>query len=186
MGRQSPVALAIVLGTVVIGCAVPAASPSGTAAPDSAAPSVAEPVPSPTVAPGAEILRLGESTRTPRESLMTVYSFGLSDRTTAPPAGTAWYAADIEFCMAPAIESAVSVANLRYEFAVELESKLPLRADSAFGGPNEIYSEPGRTIVADECVRGPVVFAVPDDDPARYVGLFVGIGERRWVVGNGG
>ena len=37
-------------------------------------------------------------------------------------------------------------------------------------------------MVADECVRGPVVFAVPADDPAEYVGLFIRGGIIRWAV----
>jgi hypothetical protein len=179
---------AILLAAGIAGCAGPTASSSAEATTTPTPEATSSPSSPGSTAPSAgasaeaEIFRLGTSTLTPRNSRMTVYAFGPTDRETSPPDGSAWYAADIEFCLAPQIKSVVPVAELRYEYGVESVGGQLTRPESSLGGPTELFADPDRTMVADECVRGDVVFPVRDDDPAKYVGLFVGLGERRWEV----
>jgi hypothetical protein len=176
--------LGVGLGVVLAGCAGSGPPPGAStpASTQSVSPSPTDSPAAKTVREAREVKPFGEAAQTPRGSRMTVFSFEPIDRSKAPPAGSSWYAADIEFCMASNVKSTVPIELIRGDFGMQTESKQLRRPDRAFSAPTEIYSEPGRTIVADECVRGPVAFAVPDDDPARYVGLFIHGGVLRWAV----
>ena len=182
MFARAPFALASVIAVVIAGCGN---SSPPSAAPPSAAPPSASPPTSASVPPsrtGTEVLTLGESAITQRESQLTFFAWKPSGRAPAPPSGEAWYEADVEFCMAPQIQSAVPVVTILPEFGVELASGTLVRPEESAASPNEAFAQEGRTIVARECVRGAVVFAVPTDDPARHAGYFRGPFEIRWAI----
>ncbi len=129
-----------------------------------------------------DVLALGETALTPRQSRMTVFGFAPTERYAEPPGGSAWHAADIEFCVASNAKRSVPIAEIRAEFGLQTQTEQFQRPDEQFADPSELFAEPKRTLVADECVRAPVVFAVDPDDPAAYVGLFVRGGVIRWAV----
>ena len=129
-----------------------------------------------------EVFDLGESALTPRQSRMTVFSFKPIERREDAPSGSRWYAADIEFCMSPDVKSIVPIVAVREQFGMQTATGKLQRPDSSHYAATEVYTDPQRTIVANDCVRGPVVFAVPGDDPAAHVGLFIQLGIIRWAV----
>jgi hypothetical protein len=183
---MSPIALML-----CIAMALPLAACAGATTP-SAEPVASPPTsasPSPTDNTGAqrtrdarEVLALGESALTPRHSRMTVYSFKPIERREDAPSGSRWYAADIEFCMSPNVKSIVPIEAIREEFGMQTVTGKLQRPDSSHHAATDVYTDPKRTIVANDCVRGPVVFAVAGDDPAAHVGLFIGTGVIRWAV----
>jgi len=187
--RMRATAASLALALALSGCAAsatppgvgPAAAagppPASSVSPQPEGASVAE-----SIQNSREVLALGAPALTPRQSRVTVFGFRPADRTVLPPADSRWLAADIEFCMGPTVKSVVPIAIIRDEFGVQTESEQLHRPDAAYGAANEVFSEPGRTLVAEECLRGPVIFAVPIYDPARYVGLFIQGGVLRWDV----
>ena len=129
-----------------------------------------------------EVFDLGESALTPRQSRMTVFSFEPIERREDAPSGSRWYAADIEFCLSPDVKSIIPVEDIREEFGMWTVEGEFQRPDSSHDAATDVYTDPKRTMVANDCVRGPVVFAVAGDDPAAQVGLFVQAGIIRWAV----
>ena len=77
-------------------------------------------------------------------SLVTVHSFGPSDRSPKPPAGAAWYEADLEWCLPPTIVSQVTVGNIRYELGLLLDDDTTIEPEANADGPDEIYASGGK------------------------------------------
>ncbi|MEO5704291.1 MAG: hypothetical protein ABIZ52_01810 [Candidatus Limnocylindrales bacterium] len=188
MRARRPFALATVLSLVIASCGNQASpvAPSHPDATPTAAPSAAfSPSIAPTESAGTPILQLGVQAVTPRQSLLTVFGWKPSGRSSAPPSGAMWYEADVEFCLAPQIQSAVPVETIRDELAAELVSGTIVTPDVFARSPAEVFSDTGRQIVAEECLRGALPFAIPTDDPARYVGLFRAVWMLRWAIPSG-
>jgi hypothetical protein len=152
----------------------------------SASPAIASSVPpsgsateSPPEASGAVTVDLGAVGTTPRGSRVTVHSFGASDRSPEPPAGTAWYEADLEWCLPPTIVSQVTVGNLRYELGLLLDDNTTIEPEANADGPDEVYASEG-SFGANDCVRGPLVFAVPTGATPAFLLLLGSKGGMRW------
>src|SRR5215208_2329917 len=168
---RGPFARALVLSLAIASCGSPGSpGPSRqSASPPPSEPAATGNVPTESAAP---TFQLGVQAITPKKSLLTVFSWKESSRLPPPPSGAAWYEADVEFCLAPQIQSAVGVESIRGELAVELASGTIVTPDTSAASPAEVFSDAGRTIVAKDCLRGALPFAIPTDDPAEYVGLF--------------
>jgi hypothetical protein len=122
---------------------------------------------------------LGEVGVTPRGSRVTVHSFGPSDRSVEPPAGSAWFEADLEWCLPPTIASEVTVGNLRYEVNLELGDLKTIEPEAEADSPDEVYASEG-TFSANDCVRGALVFAVPIGATPEHLLLVGNKGGMRW------
>jgi hypothetical protein len=132
-------------------------------------------------ASAAVIVDLGVPGITPRGSRVTVHSFGPSDRSPEPPAGSAWLEADVEWCLPPTITSDVTVGQVRYELALELSDDTTIEPDADADSPDEVYASDG-TFSANECVRGALVFAVPTGATPQYLLLVGTNGGMRWAL----
>jgi hypothetical protein len=124
----------------------PSIDPS-VAASASPAPATAVPPSASTSSPEASAavtVDLGAVGTTPRGSLVTVHSFGPSDRSPEPPAGAAWYEADLEWCLPPTIVSQVTVGNIRYELGLLLDDDTTIEPEANADGPDEIYASGGK------------------------------------------
>jgi len=108
-----------------------------------------------------------------------VHSFGPSDRSPKPPAGTAWLEADLEWCLPPTIVNDVTVGNLRYELNLELSDGTTIEPEANADSPDEVYASEG-AFGANDCVRGALVFAVPTGTTAEYLLLVGRNGGMRW------
>ena len=176
----------MVAGVFVGACAGTMAPPSGTTAATAAPTPIAatpEPAtPSASTSPDASAaapVNLGDVGVTPRGSRVTVHSFGPSDRSPAPPTGSEWLEADVEWCLPDTLVSDVTVGNLRYELALELSDGSTIEPEAEAASADEVYASEG-TFRASECVRGALVFAVPAGATASYL-LHVGrLGGLRW------
>ena len=130
-------------------------------------------------ATAAITVNLGEVGTTPRGSLVTVHSFGPSDRSPEPPAGSAWHEADLEWCLPPTLVNPVTVGNLRYEVVLELSDDTTIEPEAVAASPDEVYASDG-TFKASECVRGALVFAVPAAATPEHLLLVGPKGGMRW------
>ena len=108
-----------------------------------------------------------------------MHSFGPSERTPAPPAGSAWHEADLEWCLPPTLVNPVTVGNLRYEVVLELRGGSTIEPEAVAASPDEVYASEG-TFKANECVRGALVFAVPTGATPEHLLLVGGNGGMRW------
>ena len=136
---------------------------------------------SPPATPGASAavtVDLGAVGTTPRGSRVTVHGFGPSERSLEPPAGSAWFEADLEWCLPSTLVNPVTLGNLRYEVKLEMSDGTTLEPEATADSPDEIYASDG-TFKADECVRGPLVFAVPAGAVPAFLQLD-GHGGMRW------
>ena len=136
----------------------------GASAPDLASrvPTMIPPTTSPST-PGASApvtVDLGEVGITPLGSRVTVHSFGPGERSLQPPAGSAWLEADLEWCLPQGMTREVKLGNIRYEVALEMSDGSTIDPEADADSPDEVYASDG-TFRANECVRGPLVFAVP-------------------------
>jgi hypothetical protein len=182
--------LAIAVGLLMGACAGPSAAPNAapTSVPGSL-PSAASPEPStpstPTTSPstpGASApvtVDLGEAGITPLGSRVTVHAFGPSDRSLEPPAGAAWLEADLEWCLPQGMTREVKLGNIRYEVALEMSDGSTIDPEADADSPDEVYASDG-TFRANECVRGPLVFAVPTGATPTYLLLVGRNGAVRW------
>ena len=135
---------------------------------------------SPTPAAGG--VAFGETITTPRGSLMSVHSVTPGRRTAAPPAGTEWISADVEFCVTKDLEGEVVVLTIRDEFELELEDGTLLDPTGAGAEADEVFSDATLLVGAGECLRGPVVFAVPSGvRPTTFV-LATRWGDTEWPL----
>jgi hypothetical protein len=144
--------------------------------PPTTEPPTTEPSPS---ASAAVTVNLGEVGTTPRGSRVTVHSFGPSERTLEPPAGSAWLEADLEWCLPSTIVNPVTVGNLRYEVVLELSDDATIEPEAIADSPDEVYASDG-SFKANECVRGALVFAVPTGATPEHLLLVGGNGGMRW------
>ena len=157
----------------------PSVAPSASSAPASSIPPSASATASSPDASAAVTVDLGAVGTTPRGSLVTVHSFGPSDRSPEPPAGAAWYEADLEWCLPPTIVSQVTVGNLRYELGLLLDDNTTIEPEANADGPDEVYASEG-SFGANDCVRGPLVFAVPTGATPAFLLLLGSKGGMRW------
>lgn len=118
---------------------------------------------------------------TPFGSRVTVYSFGPSDRSPEPRAGSAWLEADVEWCLPPKVTYDVPVSQVRYELALELSDDTTIEPDADADSPDEVYASDG-TFSANECVRGALVFAVPTGATPEYLLLVSKNDGMRWAL----
>ena len=186
----------LVSGILGLGCAVVmlVAACGGSSAPSNevlasaraSVPAVASQMPSPATAspppPSASAqvtVDLGEVGITPLRSRVTVHAFGPSDRSPEPPAGSAWLEADLEWCLAEEATRDVTIGNIRYEVALEMSDGRTISPDSEADSPDEVYASEG-TFTGGDCVRGPLVFAVPTWGNAEYLLLVGRNGAVRW------
>ncbi len=108
-----------------------------------------------------------------------MHSFGPSDRSVEPPAGSAWLEADVEWCLPQGLTRDVTLGNLRYELSLELSDDTTISPESDADSPDEVYASDG-TFTGGECVRGALVFAVPTEATPGHL-LHVGsVPALRW------
>jgi hypothetical protein len=143
-----------------------APSPSGVPTSPAASPS-ALPLPSPSESE-PPTFELGQTARTPRNSKLTVYAWGRTDRKAEAPAGTSWYAADTKFCLTSDISRSVPISVIREEFVLVLADGFLVWPESKQDSASEVYADPKRTLKASQCGRGAVIFAVPSGTPAAF------------------
>ncbi len=181
VGRLLPLAIAI--GMFASACTAPMGG-SGGPSTGASVPVIGSSEPSPpTAAPtsGASspvTVDLGAVGITPRGSRVTVHTFGPSERSLEPPAGSAWFEADLEWCLPSTLVNPVTLGNLRYEVKLEMSDGTTLEPEATADSPDEVYASDG-TFKAGECVRGPLVFAVPAGAVPAYLQLD-GHGGMRW------
>jgi hypothetical protein len=174
-------------GCVLVGACGGSSTPSGMAS--TAASAIASPEPAtaipPTASPSspdasvAVTVDLRAVGTTPRGSLVTVHSFGPSDRSPEAPAGSSWYEADLEWCLPPTLVNPVTVGNLRYELALQLSDDTTIEPEANADGSDEVYASEG-SFRAGECVRGALVFAVPTGATPAFLLLVGPNGGMRW------
>ena len=168
----------------VSACAGPSA-PSATSSTAPSVPGISSTAPSPpAVSPSADAsaavtVDYGAVGTTPRGSRVTVHSFGPSDRSPVPPAGSEWLEADLEWCMPSDLINDVTVGNIRYELELELSDQTTIQPEATADAPDEVYASEG-TVSADECVRGALVFAVPTGATPVHLLLVGQNGGMRW------
>ena len=184
--------VAIIVAGLVTACGgasapseAPSSSGASTPAIESSKPSAASaPVPSPSPssmpeASAAAPVALGAVGVTPRGSRVTVHSFGPAERSVTAPAGAAWHEADLEWCLPPTIAGDVTLGNIRYELKLEMRDGTTIEPEAEADSPDEVYASDG-TFSANECVRGPLVFAVPTGATPEYLLLVGSYGGMRW------
>jgi hypothetical protein len=153
-----------------------------------AAPPPAEPAssqiavgPSPQASPVGSPIPIDVAATTPRGSKLTVHGSGTSGRTGSAPPGAAWYEVNIEFCLAPSIQGGVPASTIRDELALVLSDGRTIAPDAGPGASDEVFLS-NETMKALDCVRGPLVFAVPLDGIPQYLQLVGPLGGMRWRV----
>ena len=108
-----------------------------------------------------------------------MHSFGPSDRSPEPPSGSDWLEADLEWCLAEEATREVTIGNIRYEVALELDDGTTISPDSDADSPDEVYASDG-TFGPGDCIRGALVFAVPTGETPAYLLLVGRNGAVRW------
>jgi hypothetical protein len=183
-GRSLALAVVAVFLTACGGSGSPSAASFAVAsgpAPASAEESASALTPSSSASAASEAtaVALGAVGVTPRGSRVTVHSFGPSERSSAPPAGSAWQEADLEWCLPSTLANPVTVGNIRYELNLELSDGTTVEPEAQADASDEVYALDG-TFGADECVRGAMVFAVPTGATPEHLLLVGPKGGMRW------
>jgi hypothetical protein len=179
---QSRNALAALVASLVVAACVagPPAEPASSKI--AVGPSPQEsPAASPATTPAGSPIPIDVTATTPRGSKLTVHGSGTSGRTGPAPSGAAWYEVDIEFCLAPTIQSGVPASMIRSEFALGLTDGRTIAPDAGPGASDEVFLS-NETLKALDCVRGPLVFAVPLDGIPQYLQLVGPLGGMHWRV----
>jgi hypothetical protein len=176
-GRSASVAHLHLL--LVAAAAVAFAAACGNAS--SAPPTTSSPAASAAASPAVSAVPIEVEARTPDGGTVTVHGSGVSGRASTPPAGTAWYDVIVEYCAASTAQAAIPVSTVRGELALGLKDGRQLAAARGPGAPEEVFLA-GQSVKASDCVRGPLLFAVPIDGIPQYLVLTGPGGGMRWRI----
>jgi hypothetical protein len=87
----------------------------------------------------------------------------------------------VEFCLAPSIQSSVPASTIRGELALVLTDGRTIAPDTGPGASDEVFLS-NQAMKGSDCVRGPLVFAVPLDGIPQFLQLVGPLGGMRWRV----
>jgi hypothetical protein len=171
LGHAGLLPVAGLVAALVAACGAAGSAPPTTPGPTASGPAT----------PASSPVRIDVKATTPDGGTLTVHGSGVSGRRSMPPAGTAWYNVVVEFCAPPSAQALVPVATVRGELVLALKDGRQVAPDAGPGAPEEAFMT-DQSVKASECVRGPVLFAVPLDGIPEYLVLTGPSGGMRWRV----